>query len=277
MKDQQQTASVQGGGKLLLLGIVLLGLSLSIATTKAAQRPIADFLSAQGSYFMVLDGQGNVDCVASHTRLPGEGDGFLWVPPIRNFVGWTDPSPDRPYFLSMDYAGLADDWLTANGMPLGTTFSGSISERALPDGRAEVTVTLLTRNALAWAGDMTTGGFADGELVFGYRAPDVLAGAPPALGDCLLQVTFINTAPGAPLPDLQELMFCRAQDLLRMTTSVTATGALRPQFGVPDGTPGMLHTRQTGLIRVAGQANANSRVARDAFPAERITIKPVGK
>ena len=62
-----------------------------------------------------------------------------------------------------------------------------------------------------------------------------------------------------------------------MSSTITAKGALRAQFGVPDGTPGMLHTRQTGLIWVAGQANENSRVARDAFPAERITIKPVGK
>jgi hypothetical protein len=277
MKVTKQTPSNEGGTRLLQLGIALLGLCVSIATANAAQRPIADFLSAQGSYFLALDAAGNVDCVASHSRLPGEGDGFLWVDPIRNFTGWSDPSPDRPYFLSMDYAGLAEAWLIANGMSLGTTFSGSISERALPDGRAEVSVILLTRNALAWAGDMTTGGFADGELVFGYRAPDVLAGAPPALGDSLLQITFINAAPGAPLPDLQELMFCRAQDLLTMSASITATGALRPQFGVPDGTPGMLHTRQTGLIRVAGQANDNSRVARDSFPAERITIKPVGK
>ena len=256
--------------------MAMLGLAGAVPL-QAASRPIADFLSAQGSYFMVTNNEGNVDCVLSHTRGPGDGDGFLWVPPIRNFVGWSDPSPARPYFLSMDYAGLAEAWLNANGMSLGTTISGSISELALPDGRAQVSVVLLTQNALAWAGDMTTGGFADGELVFGYRAPDVLAGAPPALGDCLLQVTFINSAPSAPLPDLQELMFCRFEDLLVMSASITAKGALRETFGVPDGTPGMLQTRQTGLISVSGTANGNSRVARDAFPAERITIKPVGK
>jgi hypothetical protein len=50
-----------------------------------------------------------------------------------------------------------------------------------------------------------------------------------------------------------------------------ATGPL------PDGTPGFLQTRQTGLIATSLIANPNSRVALDAFPAEKIIIQPIGK
>jgi hypothetical protein len=260
----------------LLLGLPLVGLCLSLAMANAAQRPITDFTDRQGAYRLGPT-EGPPACEASHYRLPGEGDGFLWVPPILNFNGWSDPK--TAIFLSADYAGLAYRWLKNLGVDLGTTQDGSITERPLKDGRAEVSVILHTRNALTWALDGNSGDFATGTLLFGCRAPDVLAGDTPAVGDCTLQVKFINTAPGAPLPDLQELFFCPAPGMESLTLSFTAQakGPIRAAFGLPEGTPGFLQTRQTGLLATAAKANPNSRVALDSFPAEKIMIQPIGK
>src|SRR5437762_111058 len=80
-------------------------------------RPIADFVSAQGTT-------------------------AINVPPSPDYFGWTDTAHNRA--ISVDYAGLANNYLAAHGAPLGTTTDGTINERALPGGRAEVTVLLHT-------------------------------------------------------------------------------------------------------------------------------------
>ena len=146
-------------------------------------------------------------------------------------MGWTDPPAEL--FASVDYAGLADAWITdesGGAVSFGTETSGSVTERRLPDGRAEVHVRLHTQNALSWVSDFT------GVMVFGNQAPDVLAGADAALGNSFLHLRFINTAP-------------------------TAEGELS------DGTLACMHTTQTGLF----MSGFNGAVA-DGFPAEFIEI-----
>ena len=150
-------------------------------------RPIEDFVDTQGT-FCIDDGMGGC---------------FLFVPPIENFLGESDPS--NGLLSSVDYAGLADDWIGGPdgcGMSFGTTFSGEVTEEELADGRANVHVVLHTDNALTW---VTDGGDFNNPLLFGYRAPDVCNGAEPALGRITFIIDFINTAPGAPLPDLLQL------------------------------------------------------------------------
>lgn len=56
-----------------------------------------------------------------------------------------------PRFALIDYSGLEGKFLRDHyGIDLGTTVSGSVLER-LADGRALVTMDLLTKNALGWA------------------------------------------------------------------------------------------------------------------------------
>ena len=112
-----------------------------------------------------------------------------------------------------------------------------------------------------------------GPLLFGHRLDEVLAGAAPALGDSQLQLKFINTAASAPLPDLVQLIFCAepGQALKTLSGRVEADGRL------PNGAPGRLEMVQTGLIAVSGIANQKSRVALDAFPAEKSVIRKTGK
>jgi hypothetical protein len=116
--------------------------------------------------------------------------------------------------------------------------------------------------------------FAHGGLLFGARVPDVVLGAAAALGDSTLTVQFINTAPGAPLPDLIQLAaFPRpGQELKAIAIRAQADGELRAAFGVADGTPGRAEVIQVGLFL----AGFHGAVA-DGFPAERINLSRAGR
>ena len=242
-------------------------LAYASLTANAAQRPITDFSSRQGVYCLKADNNGNVDCAASGYHGTGCA---LFVPPQPNVGAWIDPT--TAVFTLVDYAGLADSLL---GGALGTTLDGSVTEVALPDGRAEVTVLLHTQNALTWASDVSTA--FPGSILFGHTLSDVINGQDAALGSSLLQLKFKNTAPGAPLPDLIQLIFCptAGQDLTTLSFRAQATGTLQAASGVPDGTSGRMEVTQTGLLGVASVANSNSRVALDAFPAEHIVIQAI--
>lgn len=238
---------------LAVFGVTIMGVSNVPA---ADTRPISDFIEQQGTY-----------CFPD-----GSGGCLLFVPPVENFFGWNDPVNNRG--ASVDYAGLADKYLTSVGIPLGTTFSGTIVELPMKDGRAEVKVVLHTKNALTW---VIEGGedYATDPLLFGYRPTDVAAGATPVLADITFKVVFINTAPGAPLPDLIQLVVAPEEGQegpLFFAMRAQAAGPLREAFGVQDGTPGRATIIQTGLF-VTPFMGAVS----DGFPVERIDLKVVGK
>lgn len=183
-------------------------------------------------------------------------------------VGWSAPAQTTGaradnLFMLMDYTGLRNRQIIAGGGPdLGTIISGSITERALDDGTVEVHVVVHADNSFAIGRALLTN-----VILFGHSAGQVIGGADVALGQCDFDLTFINSAPGAPMPDLA-------------TTNVTfkslffrgsADGTLRAAFGVPDGTPGRGHVVQNGLFNASGQG-----ATADGFPAELITFKQVG-
>ena len=190
-----------------ILAIALFLPSLAaLADGPTIQRPLSDFLSTQGKY-----------CTDD-----GNGGCYLFVPPDPNFLGWTTmlpppklpvvPSrPEKPLFAGVDYAGLANAYAPGKK----PVFSGSITERPLSDGRAEVTVLLRTKNANAWVIELEIcdtcdllDQIANKATLFGHRPRDVVnpsLQAKQALADTHLHVRFINTAPGAPLPDLVQL------------------------------------------------------------------------
>ncbi len=152
------------------------------------------------------------------------------------------------------------------GYSLGTTVSGKVTERPLRDGRAEVQVLLHTRNALSWADDAAD----DNNFLFGCDWWEVVfLGAAPALGDCTLQLKFINTAPNAPLPDFWQLVFGpqEGQELLSVYFIGQAKGLLA------DGSPGHMKITQVGLISVAPPKPPLF----DSYPAGDILLKRVGQ
>src|SRR5438477_12367730 len=114
-----------------------------------SQRPFSDFLSKQGST-------------------------SLFFPPFPDFIGWSNNGPQTA-FAAVDYTGLVASYLAAHGGPnLGTAITGTVSERALADGRAEVTVVIHGMNAMSWAVRLP-GDFANDPPIFGYRQGDLLA------------------------------------------------------------------------------------------------------
>ncbi len=245
-------------GVAAIVGVVF-GLMVSATPTRAGQtihRPIQDFLAAQGT-FCIDDGMGGC---------------LLFVPPDPNFLGWSNDLDSAViHFAGVDYAGLANAY-AAGRAPV---ISGTVTERPLPDGKAEVTVLLHTKNANVWVIELDLSGdvlaqIAGKPTLFGHRPADVLAGEEQALGDAFLHVVFINSAPGAPLPDL--LQINGTPDVKFLGFDTHAQGPLTAEFGVPEGTPGRCTIIQTGLFMTQGKGLA----LEDSFPAENITLGVVG-
>jgi hypothetical protein len=259
-QTNQRTAWGKKGlrpGNISLFGAAVIGAACFSSLGTAAQRPISDFLSAQGTYCLGTDSNGNPTCGGT------SGSCFHYIPPFPNYLDWTDPASGNS--VTFDYAGLFNGYL---GNPFGTATSGSINEITQSDGSVIDVVTLHTVNAVTWA---SVGFSGTGEVLFGANEPQVAAGATPSLGSCSLRLVIHGPAPGAPLPDMIALLNgCGDWTFITIGFVGQASGTLA------DGTPGMVQVTQTGLIRTAGIANPNSRVALDGFPAEHIVIRGTG-
>jgi len=238
-------------------------LGVSPAAGRAAagnprRRPLTDFLAAQGT-FCIDDGMGG--CALFH-------------PPVPNYIGFTAQVQDKCALTLVDYAGLANDWSeegSKGSVSFGTAIDGLVIERPLADDHAKVSVLLITKNALTWVNegcDETP----TNPVLFGHRAPEVLLqGKRPALGTSFMLLEFINTAPGAALPDLLRLVFFpeRGQGISLISFRAQADGPLREAFGVSDDTPGQATVKQFsvsfGHFFAAG------------FPVERINLRVLGR
>ena len=165
----------------LLTGLLATGTLHSAGLeARPLERDISEFVAAQGAIGLENDVVGQ------------------FVPPVPNFLTFTDPAAGLA--ISVDYAGLADQTC---GAIAGSTFEGKVTETELPDGRAAVSVRLKTENGIIWVLDTLSFNSA---VIFGTRWEDVrgecMFDAFPTLGASELEVTFIISEPGAPLPDL---------------------------------------------------------------------------
>src|SRR5262245_46193101 len=148
-------------------------------------RPIADFLMAQGTTSVFPNGINP----GGPAGLPDE---LGWSTSTATFENGT------ARFARVDYTGQDAAFLHLN---LGTTTSGTISERTLADGTAEDTVNLITRNAFAWANNFDS---ITHPVPLGYL-PSQLAANPtlrPPRANSTLHVVVRIPHPGAPLPDI---------------------------------------------------------------------------
>ncbi len=230
----------------------------------AKQRPLSDFLSTQGG-------------ATINTAL---GPAF-WA--------WTAPPPGvktpAPSFIggnaaACDYAGLDNKWLVVTmGRPdlnLGTTVTGSVSERALEDGRILVQVELHTKNALTFGIRITYADFGDwvnDPLIFGARPQDVLAGATPGIGECHASFAW-RQYPGALLDIGDAFAFGQPGfEFVNLSFRANATGPLSAAAGLgPTGTPGRLFISQTGMFRTTFKG-----ATVDGFPAEYVEVRAIGR
>lgn len=180
-------------------------------------------------------------------------------------VAWWDPS--QPNMTAViDFWDFFHNWYP--DVPLGTTYTGWVKERPLADGTAEITVRVHVKNAFTGARLLTETG--PGPAVFGYLSREVAAGSPPVLGQGTFSITYINTAPGAPLPDFCDVIFSEENtwQVSKIHATGSATGPLRATFGVPEGTPGRLN-----LVEVYRElTQAGSEVAKG-----HINLRPIGQ
>jgi len=231
------------------------------------QRPLSDWLSQQGTT-------------------------SVFFPPVPDLVGSAngdDPPIQPPRFALADYAGVFNAYIVSHGGPdLGTTVSGTVTERPLADGRALVHVNIHTTRALTWVYDISVS--FPGLLILGSSVEDVLAGGTPALGETHLDVIFTNTAPGAVLPNLVRAMgnLCFLGDcphagveVVDIRASAQVTGALHAAFGVPEGTLGRFMTSQTGFdVTACTLGDPHKQVGppatADCFAVETMFIQVLG-
>lgn len=171
---------------------------------------------------------GELLAIETNTRpcsvfLNAQGTTSRFFPPVNDYVGWTDavdPQTGLPEtFGLVDYAGLANEYIKAKtGKSLGTTVTCLVTERALDDGGAKITVALVATNALGFAQSVAelnanNFDFLGTRAIFGAKAvtsapgeKGVADGARPALGPALLDVSFRIQEPGGPLPDLVDVL-----------------------------------------------------------------------
>ncbi len=223
---------------------------------RVTRRSIEEFVAAQGT-FCTMAGS---DC-------------FPFFAPAPELFGWFNGTFTTSGYV--DYTGQTDTWLQSASdgkISLGTTVDGSVTERLLSDGRVEVHVILRTRNALTWAGSSSY--VAGDPVTFGASPAEVLADATPVLGSSTLNVKYITTAAGLPLPDLIQIAFAPepGQEDVQVVFHAQATGVLREGSGFPDGTSGRLLIHQVGIFRTKSPSKAEN-----PFVVEIVELKATGK
>lgn len=227
--------------------LLIMAIATPAVAAQAYQRPFSDWLQAQQAVFD-----------------PG-------APLEFQEASWFEPSSGENFFGDVD--GRAAMWVLANGGADHTpTIRGSVLERVLADGRALVTVQVWATNAITYVWQ-DEGDFPNGPALFGYRASEIADGATAALGSARMQVAFVNTAPGADLPELLTLAFTpeEGQELVAVSFHGSAFGPLREASGFAEGTPGMGATQQVGLFFTGGGG-----ATADGFPVEWVTVRPSG-
>jgi hypothetical protein len=255
-------------------------------------------LSDQSSFSKVIevaDLTQNAHLPANSVKRPfsdfliGQGSSSSFLPPVPDFYGWGSELADGTVrALAMDYLGVANQTIIDLGGPdLGTQVSGSVTEIPLADGRANVTVILHVSNALIWLTDVDFaqgGDFATDPLIMGARPAEVVAGATPALGSGNLKFVFINTAPGAAIPDIMLADFGEIDvpgfELQQLKITATGTGTLHntPLHMVPwsEGDSGKMSLSFTGLFH--NSPSPKSKLARNfGFVGSEIKVNRVGK
>jgi hypothetical protein len=202
---------------------------------------------------------------------------FLEVQTLADIVDWMSGEEGNvEYRARVDYLGVIDRFFaTPNGVPLGTTFDGHVTERVREDGKTEVHVVLFTQHALGAVGQGAT--LTPATTVWGRLAGFAI---PRRLGmsfcDVRLDLRYATSdPPGATLPRLVPLLFTprKDQELIQVHVSASGDGELRALFGVEDGTPGRMTVNQKGIFNAAFEGGVADW---EPFPGSLIELRPVG-
>lgn len=156
------------------------------------------------------------------------------------------------------------------GGDVGTTVTGNVTVRSLPDGRALVTVLMHSKNAICWVYDWAL----SSSISFGASPRQVaLLGYTPSLGQGMERIEFTMPSPETPLPPLWEL-WSDEFPVTSVVAEISCKGTLNAASGYPAGTPGMAHVAQRALFATGVPTGCP---AGDCWPAEQAFYKPTGK
>jgi hypothetical protein len=181
---------------------------------RGQKRPIQDFIKAQGTtatFYQTPYTPGLPDYAVGFTTASCPGEFCQYATGSRIAV--------------VDYVGLAAKYLAKHGYHLpDVKTDGFITERLLPDGRAEVTVVLHTTDALTFISAWNPSApsppqSAETNLrLFASSVSDLLRypTSRAALGDSELLMKF-KRAPNQPMPDLVKLFAFGAYPDLELT------------------------------------------------------------
>lgn len=236
MKQVNSTAK-----NFFLIGLMMAFLAVvQVSAAGARQRPFSDWLNVQDTAF-------NPNTCA--------GINLVWFP------------QDFSRQAYVDLSGKAGNCIqnTKNGPAINTQIDGTVKERDLADGTAEITVNIHFTNSLAFVRDFEQSG---APFIFGYSRA-ALFNHPeltPGLANGNLVVKFIIAHPGDPLTDLPFTRFT----FIRF--GANASGPLRAAFGEGEGTSGRMLITQTGVVSVPGQGNGVA----DGFTAELVNVFKAG-
>jgi len=253
------------GGGLLLLGLTTATTPSAQAQGKVVQRDLQEWLNAQGTLLPL------------NPLLPQTPRTFNWVNnPDVNGDG-VDEGPR--YILWYDYAGVLGRSTSYGGVFGPDSIVGTVTERSIGQGMAEVTAKLHVSGALIWVttwDDAHQNGtwFRTGPTVFGHRETEMLAdpSLEPARAEVNFTATFLNEV-GAPLPDM--IAVNNSGRWLSFQVVLNAKGPLTEAFGVPEGTLGALHWGKPGTLSVPANDNADNGAA-SGFPNDQFHLFPIG-
>lgn len=228
------------------------GLLDSINYGKAGhyKRPLSDYLSTQGST-------------------------SIYVAPFPDFQGWNSSFSETPIHLgAVDFNGTTAAYLASHGGKiLNTQVTGKIDEVAQKDGRAKVTVSIHTTNALTFAVTYDPNSpepfpYMNNPLDFGVRPAELLLDTTlvPALGTADFSFTFYNAAVGDTIPDFLDLVATRFEDIIDVRFHSIANGVFHTSSGYAEGTTGKLKIDQIGLFKTGFHGAVG-----DGFPTENVS------
>jgi hypothetical protein len=222
----------------LLAAVLLFGLAPVAAAQPAMQVSkisIDDWVAAQGGQIVAWAGRAN-----------------------------STPNSDLTYGVVVDYAGRLAQ---ANGLSLGTTSDGSVSLRKFPDGTGEVMVNLTFHDALTYAYNPS-----NNQVIFGYTAQLLAAHiGTPGLSSGHLQAKYTVPDGNNPELNLTQVTFYGAGALSQLKFLSVGFGPCRAALGVPEGTPGICQSQNSGLFNTSGGG-----ATADGFPVEHVTVRALG-
>lgn len=208
---------------------ILFPLCSFASSTQSTSRPISDFINSQGSI-----------------KIPV---GLLSLAAQSNYFD----SKGKRVFI--DRSGIYAKSFNNYGYSLiQPTFTGTIMETPLPNGQAEVIIHIVTHNAMIYVVDQSDGSkcnylgvtiAAFCPTLFGYGMKDLLQdrNLTPVLTDSVYDIVLINSAPGAPIPDLV------------MTGTSSSSPAYVKSFSLEATAVGPLPDGRTGLVTFSEQQN----------------------